>query len=140
MRKVENAIQIFCPLRKKWLVNTPEEWVRQHTIQWLHLSLQYPYSVMVPEFPVQVNGLQQRVDILVFEAHRPFILAECKKPAVPITQKTLNQSLRYAQILKADYVLLTNGLQHIHAKLNIETETVDFIDSIPFRSENISKR
>lgn len=113
IKKSENSTYIFCPLRKKWLVLTPEEWVRQHVIQYLTQTKKYNLSSIKAEHPVKINGLNQRIDLLVYSKTEPLILVECKKPDVEITQETLNQAMRYNQIVKAKYIYLTNGLQHI---------------------------
>lgn len=123
--------KVFCPLRKNWLVLTPEEWVRQHVIQYFISKLKYPESVMKSEFPVDINNLNQRIDLLIFNKHKPFILVECKKPKVEINQSVLNQAMRYAQEIESPYVYLTNGIQHVFAQLNFEKKKIEFIEHLP---------
>lgn len=131
MRKSDNKAQIFCPLRKKWFVNTPEEWVRQHTIQLLHHSYRFPWANLVAEYPIQINKSQQRADVLVYHKSHPFILCECKKPEVEINQNVLNQAMRYAQILKTKYIYLTNGFQHVFAEVDFVNKKVEMINGLP---------
>ncbi|MRJ07896.1 type I restriction enzyme HsdR N-terminal domain-containing protein [Ornithobacterium rhinotracheale] len=118
IKKTEKTTFIFCAWRKKWLVLTPEEWVRQHVLQFLVRSLNYRPESIGTEIPVKINGLPQRADCIVYQKAQPFILCECKKPEVKITQKTMDQILRYNQEIRAPWIYLTNGIQHIVAQWN----------------------
>ncbi|MGV4529899.1 type I restriction enzyme HsdR N-terminal domain-containing protein [Ornithobacterium rhinotracheale] len=97
---------------------TPEEWVRQHVMQFLVRSLKYRRESIGAEISVKINGLPQRADCIVYQKAQPFILCECKKPEVKITQKTMDQILRYNQEIRAPWIYLTNGIQHIVAQWN----------------------
>lgn len=132
MRKTDKGIQIFCPLRKKWFVNTPEEWVRQHVIQYLHVELHYNLSQIIAEYPLTINGLNQRIDLLVMKNCRPYILIECKKPKVAISQRTLNQSLRYAQEIGCVLVYLSNGVSHFFFSVNQTIKKVEKLNQLPY--------
>jgi hypothetical protein len=107
-----NQTLVWDELRGIWLVLTPEEWVRRHLIAHLLAQGVLPQSV-VQEYPVLLNGQSQRADVVVID-HRgePLLLAECKAPDVAIDHKTLDQSVRYNSVLKARYLILTNGLKH----------------------------
>ena len=131
MRKSENGLQIFCPLRKKWFINTPEEWVRQHATQFIHKSFGYPLNNLVAEYPVNINQSNQRADILVYKNAKPLILCECKEPRVEIDQKTLDQAMRYAQVLKTNYIYLTNGTQHVFIHIDFNKQKIEFIEELP---------
>lgn len=131
MRKDEKSTLIFCELRKKWLVLTPEEWVRQNFIRFLMSELGCSLASLDAEVPVKVNQLSQRVDIMVYKNGKAFLLCECKEPKVELTQETLNQALRYNQVMKAPYVCLTNGLRHIFAQVNSEENQLKFIKKLP---------
>lgn len=131
LRKVNNVIQIFCPIRKSWFVNTPEEWVRQHCIQYLHEFSGIPFQNMVAEFPVNIHQLHQRADILVYKNARPWILCECKKPEVKLNQEVLNQAMRYAQALQTPYLYLSNGLEHLFALVDFENKKLEKIKALP---------
>ncbi|MBR5105656.1 MAG: type I restriction enzyme HsdR N-terminal domain-containing protein [Alistipes sp.] len=103
---------IWDSLRGKWLVLTPEEWVRQHTIGWLVAHKGVPALRITQEYPVKINGLNQRADIVVMnEMAKPHILVECKAPDVILDHEVVMQAIRYNSIVGARYILLTNGLK-----------------------------
>ena len=122
---------ILDPIRKKFVLLTPEEWVRQHVIQDLmdkgisktRLSIEKQFEVM---------GKQKRFDVVVAGANASIaLLVECKAPEVPITQLTFDQIARYQLVLKADYLMLTNGLQHIYCQIDYEQQAYHFIPDFP---------
>lgn len=119
-------------MRKNWFINSPEEWVRQHCIQYLHQFYGFPIQNMVAEFPVLINQFQQRVDILIYNKSNPWILCECKKPDVKLNQEVLNQAMRYAQILQTPYVYLSNGNEHLFTRVDFENKKVSRIEKLPF--------
>lgn len=100
---------IFCLIRKRWIQLTPEEWVRQNTLLYLTEILQYPASLIAVEKKIQLGELQKRFDIVVYKNEKPFVLIECKEMNVPITQKTLDQVMRYNIHLQAGSFIITNG-------------------------------
>ncbi len=111
MREVDGEKYIWDSLRKKWLLLTPEEWVRQHTIAWLIESKGIPALRISQEFPVNINGQHQRADIVVIdESAKPYLLVECKAPEVAIDNEVVMQAIRYNAVVQARYILLTNGL------------------------------
>lgn len=100
-------------VRGRWLVLTPEEWVRRHVLAMLTERYEVPPTNIAQEYPVDVNGQPQRADIVVFgEAARPLMLIECKAPEVAVNNATLAQAFRYNSTLGARYVMLTNGMDH----------------------------
>ncbi len=101
--------QVFCIVRKKWMLLTPEEWVRQNLILYMHVSLHYPLALMAVEKQVQVGELKKRFDIVLYKDQIPFLLIECKELDVIIDQKTLDQALRYNIQLRAPYFIISNG-------------------------------
>lgn len=113
------------------MVLTPEEWVRQHTIQYLIQQKNYLPSSIQAEHPVNLYGLNQRIDLLIYHKINPFMLIECKRPGVEITQETLDQAMRYNQMVQARFIYLTNGIQHIVAEI-IDKELI-FYPEIPHR-------
>lgn len=116
-RKDKDKFFIYDLPRKSWLLLTPEEWVRQH---WIHHFLNmkgYSTSALVIEKKVILNGLTKRIDLLITEKTLPKILVECKAPSVRLTEKTFEQTARYNSIIGAREIILSNGLQHINAKL-----------------------
>jgi len=100
---------IFDEVRKRWVRLTPEEWVRQNMIQYLLQELNYPASLFSIEKEVKLGELRKRCDIIVYKNALPWIIIECKEPNVPITEKTLQQILRYHLALPVPYLCLTNG-------------------------------
>ena len=100
-------------LRKKWLVLTPEEWVRQHVLAYLIDHLNYPAGLVAVEAQVRSGQKQGRLDVLCYNLDRkPHLLVECKAPAVPITADALFQLARYTRTLQARFLVATNGLYH----------------------------
>ena len=111
-KEEEGVKYIWDSLRGKWLVLTPEEWVRQHTIAWLVRERHIPELRISQEYPVNINGQHQRADIVVIdERAQPLILVECKAPEVAIDNEVVMQTIRYNSVVKARYIVLTNGLK-----------------------------
>ena len=128
----ENKMLIFDNLRKKYMVLTPEEWVRQNFVQFLIEAKKYPTSLIAIEKQVIVNNLKKRSDILVFNKEgNPHIIVECKAPKIKITQATFDQIARYNLKLKANFLIVTNGLEHFYCKMDFEKETYIFLKEIP---------
>lgn len=100
---------IFCMIRKKWLIVTPEEWVRQNFLLYLIEMLSYPASLIAVEKTISVGELKKRFDIVVYQNAEPWMLIECKEQAVVLNPETLLQALRYQIIVSAKYIVLTNG-------------------------------
>jgi predicted type IV restriction endonuclease len=132
----ENKMAIFDEIRKKFVVLTPEEWVRQHVVQYLLLEKKYPKSLINVEKLVKVNGLNKRYDIVVFQPNGEiFLLIECKAPEVPISQQTFDQIARYNLKLNAQFLMVTNGLNHYFCQMDFENEKYVFLKEAPeFRS------
>ncbi|ADY52063.1 protein of unknown function DUF450 [Pseudopedobacter saltans DSM 12145] len=132
LTKKENQLFIFDELRKKNLVLTPEEWVRQHFTQYLIQHKHYPKSLIKLEGGLTLNKLQKRTDIVIFDIHgKPNILVECKASHVKIDQKVFDQVARYNFVHKVNYLITTNGLQHYHCKMDYKEESYTFIPDIP---------
>ena len=128
----ENTVSIFDVIRKKFVVLQPEEWVRQHTIHYLMETKGYPKIRMNVEKQLHVNDLKKRYDIVVFSPQGEVdILVECKAPDVTITQKTFDQIAQYNYRLKANYLMVTNGLTHYFCKTDYRNEKYSFLKDIP---------
>lgn len=128
----ENKTLIFDKLRKKFLVLTPEEWVRQHFVSFLIEEKKYPISLIALEKQLVINNRTKRTDILIFNSlGNPYIIVECKAPSVKITQDAFDQIARYNLKLKADFLVVTNGLTHFFCKMDFENETYIFLKDIP---------
>ncbi len=120
---------IFDPLRKSWVVLTPEEWVRQNFIQYLIQIKQYPSTLIAIEKTIQLGELKKRFDIIIYKNDSPWLLIECKEANVPITEKTLEQILQYQQVVEADFLVMTNG--HTTYGARIETGKLHYLQSLP---------
>ncbi|KAB1160006.1 MULTISPECIES: type I restriction enzyme HsdR N-terminal domain-containing protein [Tenacibaculum] len=128
----ENKMLIFDNLRKKYVVLTPEEWVRQHFVEYLVKEKNYPVSLIAIEKQLTINNRKKRTDILIFNSNgKPNIIVECKAPSVKITQDTFDQIARYNLKLDANYLVITNGLEHYYCSLDKENETYVFLRDIP---------
>lgn len=111
---------------------TPEEWVRQHVLNYLIEDLKYPKSLINVEKLVNVNGLKRRYDIVVFNTDGSFfLLVECKAPEVQITQGTFDQIAQYNFVLKAENLMITNGLNHYFCQMDFENEKYVFLKELP---------
>ena len=104
---------IFDAVRKKWLVRTPEEWVRQHAVQYL-VALGYSIHHLQVESGLKTGFNSKRSDIIANIDGKPEVLVECKAPEVPLSQKTFNQAFNYNNTIGAPLIWLTNGLQHLY--------------------------
>ena len=129
IQKEAGKDQIFDPLRKSWVVLTPEEWVRQNFIQYLIQIKQYPSTLIAIEKTIQLGELKKRFDIIVYKNDSPWLLIECKEANLPITEKTLEQILQYQQVVEADYLVMSNGHTTYGAK--IETGKLHYLQSLP---------
>ena len=137
----ENKVSIFDDIRKKFIILTPEEWVRQHTVQFLLHEKKYPKSYINVEKLIKVNGTNKRYDIVVFHPNGElFLLIECKAPEVKITQDTFDQIARYNLKLKAENLMVTNGLNHYFCQMDFENEKYIFLQELPdFLNNQITK-
>ncbi|MFS4447433.1 type I restriction enzyme HsdR N-terminal domain-containing protein [Maribacter sp. 2307UL18-2] len=132
LKNSENKTYIFDDIRKKFVVLQPEEWVRQHMVNYLIKSKNYPKSHINVEKQLKVNTLTKRYDIVVFNPNGSIeVLVECKAPEITIDQNTFNQIARYNRELKANYLIVTNGLAHFYCKMDEEQEKYTFLRDIP---------
>lgn len=128
----ENKVSIFDEIRKKFILLTPEEWVRQHVVQFLLQDKKYPKSYINVEKLIKINNLSKRYDGVVFQPNGDiFLLIECKAPQVPISQQTFDQIARYNLVLKAKYLMVTNGLNHYFCQMDFENEKYVFLKELP---------
>lgn len=128
----ENKTYIFDVIRKKFLLLTPEEWVRQHVVNFLIEEMNYPKSLINVEKLVKVNGIKKRYDIVVFRNDGSiFLLVECKAPEVTITQQTFDQIAQYNLVLNAENLMVTNGLNHYFCQMDFENEKYIFLKELP---------
>jgi hypothetical protein len=128
----ENKVSIFDDIRKKFIILTPEEWVRQHTVQYLLQDKNYPKSYLNVEKLITINDIHKRYDIVVFKPNGDlFLLIECKAPEVRISQATFDQIARYNLKLNAQYLMVTNGVNHYFCQMDFEKEQYVFLEKLP---------
>ena len=109
-RKENSSTYIFDELRKKWLLVTEEEWVRQNFVQYLIKQMNYPATSIALEKEISLNELKKRFDILVYNAeYKPWLMVECKAPLVALSEAVLQQVLRYNMSVPVDFIVITNG-------------------------------
>ena len=112
--------QVWDAFRKKWLLLTPEEWVRQFLLHHLVNELNYPKSLIVVEYGLKIGGNPLRLDALVYKNDQPALIIECKAPQVKLTQEVLDQASRYNHKIGCNNLLISNGLKHFFCKLENE--------------------
>ena len=128
----ENKVHIFDTIRKKFVVLQPEEWVRQNVVQFLIHEKKYPKSLINVEKQLTVNTLKKRYDIVIFDSLGNItLLVECKSPKITVNQETFDQIAKYNMQLKAEFLMVTNGLQHFYCKMDFNKEKYTFLEQIP---------
>jgi len=130
--QADGKTTVFDPVRKKWLVLTPEEHVRQYMIHYLKDFLHYPAALFAVEKMIRVGNMSKRFDIVIYDRkdHTPWMLTECKSPEIPITEQTLHQLLNYQRAMRCRYWLLTNGHQVFCADAR-DVNNVTWLTSLP---------
>ncbi len=128
----ENKQYVFDEVRKKNILLTPEEWVRQNCIQYLIREKKYPKSLISVEKKLSINTLTKRYDIIIFNSSGEiYLLVECKSPKVKISQKTFDQLSRYNLAFKSRYVMITNGLTHYFCEVDYVNKKYSFLKELP---------
>lgn len=124
---------IFCLIRRRWLLLTEEEWVRQNFINYLISVVRYPTSLIAVEKELLLNGMKKRFDILVYNTdHQPWLLVECKAPQVALSEGVLQQALRYNIGIPVSFIIITNGANTIGwSKVD---GSLSLIDTLPNHS------
>lgn len=136
----DNQFFVFDEIRKKTLLITPEEWVRQHFVQYLVLQKKYPKSLIQLEGGLKLNGQSKRSDILIFNTSgEKILLVECKAPSVKITQVVFDQIARYNIVHRVPLLAVTNGLEHFYCTINFDQKKYFFVDKLPDYEELNSK-
>ena len=139
VRENEDRREVLDPVRRRWVVLTPEEWVRQLTIAMLHERYGYPLELMQVEGAITVNGQTRRCDIVVYGTDgKPHIIVECKRPDVPINQKVCDQACRYNTVLQVPYLILTNGKQMIIIEIDYKNCTLRPLAEPPLFLNNVN--
>lgn len=125
-------LSLFDELRRKQIIITPEEWVRQHFVQYLIGHKQYPKTLIRLEGGLMMNGMARRSDILIYNrAGNKILMVECKAPSVAITQQVFDQIARYNMTHRVPLLAVTNGLQHYFCQIDFEQSSYRFIEQLP---------
>ena len=129
---IESKNYIFDLIRKKYLILTPEEWVRQNLVRYFINDLNYPKGLIKTESSLKYNNLKKRSDILIFNNDMThFLVVECKSYKLKLNKSHLSQSATYNKIYKSKYVMISNGLDHIVCKYDWNNDSFEFMKSIP---------
>ncbi len=136
-KSIGTRTAIFDEIRRKFVVLTPEEWVRQHVVRFLLDQKGYPKSLINVEKLLKINGIVKRYDLVVFNPDGSiFLLVECKAPEITVGQQTFDQIARYNLTLKADFLMVTNGIRHYYCRMDFEKEKYEFLHEIPDYATN----
>ncbi|PUZ30565.1 Type I restriction enzyme R protein N terminus (HSDR_N) [Chitinophaga costaii] len=123
---------IFDAWRKKYVVLTPEEWVRQNFLAYLTQTLQYPASLIGIEKELMLGTLRKRCDIVVYNRQmQPWMIVECKEMTIPLGQLTLEQINRYQMVLSSSYLVITNGVNTFCCYGNAARQQWEFVQALP---------
>ena len=134
LKKKDNKTYIFDSFRKKDILLTPEEWVRQNVLEFLVQYKNYPKSWIAVEKEININGLKRRYDALIFDENQKVnILIEFKAPNIKIDLAVFEQISNYNYLLNAPYLLLSNGREHYFAEVNLKEKKYSFLKEIPNR-------
>ena len=124
--------EIFDVVRKTYVVLTPEEWVRQNILHFLHIERAFPYSLMAVEKGLKINDKEYRADIVIYNTNgQAIFIVECKAPGVKLTQEVFQQAARYNLHYKVNYLMITNGLQHYCAYIDFNNNSTKILNQIP---------
>lgn len=131
----EKKVMIFDIIRKKWLVLTPEEWVRQHWIHFFISELHVPITSFSIEKGLKVISRTKRTDLVIYKNNVPILLLECKAPEVKINEKSLQQVLNYHKTHPTKYLFVSNGINHFSWIFNEKTLSFSTLESFVNYSE-----
>lgn len=128
----EGKTKIFDRFRKRMVVLTPEEWVRQNFIMYMINEKNYPESLIAVEASLKVVKRSKRTDVVVYNTDlSPCLIVECKAPHIKIDSKVFDQIVRYNITLQVNYLVVTNGLDHFCCKLNYHDNSYTFLPELP---------
>ena len=132
VKNIKSKNYVFDVTRKKHLILTPEEWVRQNLISYFINNLEYPKGLIKTESSLKYNNLKKRSDILIYNKDMShFMIVECKSFKIKINKSHLNQSALYNKIYRSKYIMISNGLDHIVCEYDWDNKSFKFKDSIP---------
>lgn len=131
LKRQNEKVYIFDSYRKKYVVLTPEEWVRQNVLEFLVKEKGYPKDWIAVEKEININGLKRRYDALVYNKNEDvYLLIEFKAPKIKIDEKVFSQIAAYNFKLKAPYLLVSNGMEHYFAKMDLQKKKFMFLEQI----------
>lgn len=132
LKKINDKLCIWDIIRKKYIVLTPEEWVRQHFVHHLINEHNYPKNLIKLESSLSYNQLLKRTDIQVFDRDGSlFMIVECKAPYIKLSEAVFAQAAQYNKILKAQYLTISNGMIFHCCKTDWELQQMDFMETLP---------
>lgn len=131
-----DGVEIYDPLRRKHVALTPEEWVRQHFVDYMIGVKGFPPSLMANEIGLTLNGTRRRCDTVVFDRRgQPMMIVEYKAPTVAVTQRVFDQIVRYNMVLRARYLTVSNGLAHYCCRIDYAARSYEFLPELPAYAE-----
>jgi len=132
IKEVEGKKLIFDRCRKKYVALTPEEWVRQHLVEFLITQKKYPASLIANEATIEINRMKKRCDTVIFnKMGKPAVIVEYKAPQVAISQDTFDQIATYNFALQVDYLIVSNGINHYCCQVDYVNKCYTFLEEIP---------
>ena len=132
LQRDDEGVKIFDRLRKKFIILTSEEWVRQHFVNYLINHKGFPESLMANEIGITLNGTRRRCDTVVFDKHgSPMVIVEYKASSIVISQSTFDQIVRYNMVLHARYLIVSNGMNHYCCRIDYDNMSYDFLKEVP---------
>ncbi|MFN5912135.1 MAG: type I restriction enzyme HsdR N-terminal domain-containing protein [Bacteroidota bacterium] len=132
LKRQNDQVFVLCQIRRKWLQLTPEEWVRQHLLVYLITHKNILKGRIAVEMTVTYNGMQKRCDIVVLDAEaRPLAIVECKAPEIPLGTAVFEQIAQYNRALNVEYLILSNGMEHIISRIDRENGQLEFLQDLP---------
>lgn len=136
LREVDGKLKVWDCLRKRFIILTPEEWVRQNFVSFLVNYKSYNPVLMANEVRISLNGMSRRCDTVLYSHNLiPKMIIEYKRPSVVIGPKVFKQICHYNLVMRVDYLIVSNGLEHYCCKMDYENETYNFLNNIPDYSD-----
>jgi hypothetical protein len=140
VKKVNGRLSVFDPIRRKFVTLTPEEWVRQHFVNFLLTEKEYPQTLISNEIQIDLNGRKKRCDSVVYNRKlTPVMIIEYKAPDVNISQTVFDQIVGYNIVLKVKYMIVSNGLNHYCCRMDYTTQTYEYLPEIPSYSNLLTE-
>ena len=134
----EGRLTVYDRWRRRRVVLTPEEWVRQHFASMLVSHKNFPEGRIANEISIELNSMSRRCDTVVYDDYRmPLMIVEYKAPSITITQGVFNQIARYCSVLRPRYIAVSNGLRHFCCRFDPETGSYVFLPDLPRWSQMV---